>query len=329
MNRTAGLPRDTEVSFPDGNAIIIAGNTLFRVYNGMLARHCPALAAQVNASAEFISGCPVVRITDTPHDIKQILRVDNPTRPPADSQPFSVLAAWVRIGTKYDMGKLVDHAIGQLQSLFPACLPEWDDRGNPESRHGFAGANAIEALNLFQATKRFEMVPAAVYRCCQLAPAVVRNGTTRADGTRERLSRKNIDLVARAKERSKEHGARMIEECEEQLEQAESCSYSWGFPDGCAEVISHLGYTEENGKEAWRDGDPLNSRFLHYVDEQEDGKDYQSRDDFANCMGACSNCIEEVHEQLGVMRAVVWNDLPAMAGVDQEIGYWCRGVCDD
>ncbi len=224
------------------------------------------------------------------------------------------------------MCKLVDHAIDQLQSLFPASLDEWDDRDRPEDRHGFAGANAIEALNLFQATKRFEMVPAAVYRCCQLDPAVVRHGTTRADGSPERLSRENIDLVARAKERLKEHGARMIEACEEEFEQSGSCSYRWGFPDGCAEVISHLGYTKENGKEAWRDGDPLDAHFLEYIDEQEDGEDYESREDFADCTGACSKCIEEVHEQLGDMRVVVWNDLPAIAGVDQEIGDWSRGV---
>ncbi|KAI0718052.1 hypothetical protein C8T65DRAFT_737569 [Cerioporus squamosus] len=324
MNAAAGLQRDTEVSFPDGNAIIIAMNVFFQIHKGVLARHSPVLAAELDNPIEYMDGYPVVRVTDTPYDIKQILRVAYGLSKSGGSaaEPISVLFAWLRVGTKYDMQQLVDDAYVALQTLFPANLSEWDERDGPEFRHNFKDENAIEALNLFQQTGQFEMVPAAVYRCCQLDPAVVLRGTTRADGTPERLTPKNIELIARAKERLKEHGTRMIEECQEKFEASKSCSYSWGFVDGCPEVISHLAYTEENGKESWRDGDPLDNRFMEYIDEQEDGNDYESREEFADCTGACSNCIEELREEFAAMRARVWNDLPAIAGVQDEIEDW-------
>ncbi len=75
MNTAAGIHMDTEVSFPDGNAIIIASNVLFRVHKQVLAHHCPVLAANLDTSAESMGGLPVVRVTDTPHDIREFLRV--------------------------------------------------------------------------------------------------------------------------------------------------------------------------------------------------------------------------------------------------------------
>ncbi|RDX50861.1 hypothetical protein OH76DRAFT_1402076 [Lentinus brumalis] len=214
------------------------------------------------------------------------------------------------------MGKLIDYALAQLESLFPSSLAEWDERGSLESRY------AIEALNLpGDRTGRDDP-----RRCCQLDPAVIRNGTTRADGTPERLSRKNIELIARAKQRLKEHGARMIEESRKKFKWSQYCSYTWAF-EGCYDVILDLAYMEEeDGKEAWRDGDPLDNTFTGYIDDREDGEDYESREDFADCTGACSTCVEEVRDELAEMRAVVCNDSPAIAGADDEIGGWSMGV---
>ncbi|TFK86507.1 hypothetical protein K466DRAFT_524032 [Polyporus arcularius HHB13444] len=279
-----------------------------------------------------MGGLPVVRVTDTPHDIREFLRVAYGSSPPtrAPLAPFSVLAAWLRVGIKYKMQVLADHAYVNLQSLFPATLSEWDERDGPESSHDFKDQNAIEALNLFQQTGQFGMLQVAIYRCCQLDPDVVRNGTTRADGTPERLSRKNVELIARAKERLKEYGARMIEESRERFKRSEYCSY-WQFRSyykfcSCQDVIEDLRDTKTHGREAWREGDPLDSRFLQYIDRSEDSRDYELRQDFACYMGACSNCMDEVRSEVGEMRARVWNELPAIVGVADVIDDW---VCDN
>ncbi len=147
------------------------------------------------------------------------------------------------------MGKLIDYALAQLESLFPTSLAEWDERGSLESRY-----------------------------------------------------------------------ARMIEESRKKFKWSQCCSYTWAF-DGCYDVILDLAYTEEeDGKEAWRDGDPLDSTFTGYIDDREDGEDYESREYFAD--------YEEVRDELAEMRAVVWNDLPAIAGVDARsaTGVWVLGV---
>ncbi|KAI0718057.1 hypothetical protein C8T65DRAFT_737574 [Cerioporus squamosus] len=329
MNATAGLQYwqwDTVFAFPDGNAIIVALNVFFQIHQSVLALHCPALAAQLARSAETMHGRPVLRVADTPNDIRAILHVvygmDKHSR--SAPEPISILFGWLRVGTKYDMKKLVARAIDELNPLFPAKLSQWDKRHGPESRHGFRDKDAIEALNLFQQTGRFSLIPAAVYRCCQLDPAVVQNGTTRADGTPEWLSPANLALIARAKELLKEQGAEMIEECEEEFEQSGGCAFAWALSDPCIEVMHDLKHTADDGKKAWSGGDPLDHRFLDYIHEQRDTGPggYESRGEFADCMGACAVCIRQARQAVAGARARVWADLPAIAGVEDKVGHW-------
>ncbi|RPD64058.1 hypothetical protein L226DRAFT_559399 [Lentinus tigrinus ALCF2SS1-7] len=318
----AGLQMDREFSFSSGNAILIAANVIFQVHTDVLGRHSPALAAQLEASTKFMNGRPVLRVTDTPYDLRQALCVVYGFYGTTKQDSFSHLAACVSIGTKYGMEELVDRAITQLEPLFPANLSEWDKRAHLETRLGFRNEDAIVALNLFQQTRQFPLIPAAVYRCCQLDPYVILHGVTRTDGTPERLSSDSVQLVFRAQAELRKHGAQMIEECRE-LKPSEWCSFAWAF-DGCREVVSDLAHTRGDGKEAWRDGDPLDGRFLEYIDEQRDTGPggYESRDEFADCMGACATCIRQVRRQVSDMRARVWNDLPELAGVQDEIEDW-------
>lgn len=238
------------------------------------------------------------------------------------SPPFPVLAAWLRVGTKYDIQALVDRATAPLQSLFPTKLWEWDERDGPEARHSFDPKDAIEALNLFQETRQYSMIPAAVYRCCQLKPAVVHNGTIRVDGTLECLSRETIKLLFYAKKRLTGYGTGMMEECRVKIRRTKGCLYKGTVYRGCRDRLFRLAHAVEEGMDAWRDGDPLSRRFLEYVDEQEDENDYECREDFASCTGICSSCIELVRETLDEIRAPTWNDLPSIAGVKDEIEDW-------
>ena len=74
MNPVA-LYFDASFSFPDCDAIIVARIVLFQSHKAVLARHCPVLATRLERSVELWHGCPILRVSDTPYDIREMLRV--------------------------------------------------------------------------------------------------------------------------------------------------------------------------------------------------------------------------------------------------------------
>ena len=237
---------------------------------------------------------------------------------PGSVAPFAVLAAWLRVGIAYRMRDLFEAAEAQIQPLFPTELDEWDERDTAEYKHGFRAHHAIEALNVFRRAPRegafsmMHLVPAAVYRCCQLEGQF---SAVREDGTAERLSAEDVALVGRAQARLKEHGARMVKACEE-WERSEHCEFRWAF-DGCYDVMLDIALGDGDGREVLVGGDPLDRQFQEYIDERQDEGKYQTRDDFMDCMGACEACIEPAREEFAGMRWRVWEDLAAIAEVEE------------
>ncbi len=77
------IKRDSEVWFEDGNVVVIAQNTAFRFHKSVVSRHSPlfrdlfsmprpSLAAE--EADETFDGCPVVRVSDTSYDFRELLR---------------------------------------------------------------------------------------------------------------------------------------------------------------------------------------------------------------------------------------------------------------
>ena len=72
------LVRSADLYLDDGNIVLVAGNIAFRVHRSQLARHSEvfrdmlAIPSQPDG-AEVSDGCPVVRLTDTPSDVLQLL----------------------------------------------------------------------------------------------------------------------------------------------------------------------------------------------------------------------------------------------------------------
>lgn len=85
----AGAPpfvRDQEFWLDDGTVILIAHDTGFRVYRGLLAAQSPvfrnsfSFSSPYKSAEERIDGYPVVRLTDSPEDLRHLLRVILPVR---------------------------------------------------------------------------------------------------------------------------------------------------------------------------------------------------------------------------------------------------------
>lgn len=82
-NGGVGRQRDAEFWFGDGTVILVAGDVEFRIYKGLLADYSPVFktmfAKQHPVRPMPIDEChsipcPVVRLKDSPYDLRHILR---------------------------------------------------------------------------------------------------------------------------------------------------------------------------------------------------------------------------------------------------------------
>ena len=71
--------KDDELWYEDGTVVIIAGDVAFRLYKGVLARASPIFqdmfAIGQPGDAETMDGCSVVRLSDSPVDLRYFFRV--------------------------------------------------------------------------------------------------------------------------------------------------------------------------------------------------------------------------------------------------------------
>ncbi len=80
----SGLKRDEEFWLEDGTVILVARDVEFRVYSGILASHSPVFkdkfaedhpTRNVSMNGKFDIPCPVVQLSDSPEDLRHLLRV--------------------------------------------------------------------------------------------------------------------------------------------------------------------------------------------------------------------------------------------------------------
>ncbi|OBZ74901.1 hypothetical protein A0H81_05169 [Grifola frondosa] len=100
--------RDEVIWFDDGNIILIAGDTSFRVYKGLLAQRSEIFSDLFTVpqplDAEEIDGCPVVRLSDSPQDLKYFLQIifNHSTFFQLGKRiDFAAVSAIIRLGHKY------------------------------------------------------------------------------------------------------------------------------------------------------------------------------------------------------------------------------------
>ncbi|KAI1786598.1 hypothetical protein LXA43DRAFT_1085384 [Ganoderma leucocontextum] len=181
--------RDSEIWFEDGNVVVIAQNTAFRfhkVFRDLFS--VPQPSEPPAGAVETLDGCPVVRVSDTSYDFRELLRAiyagSISHLHPDKAVTFAVLAALARLGHKYQLDQLLQAVV-----LVPRLK-------------GTFTTDDLEALNLFRLLDRPEMIPVALYGCCQLGPADLRRGVNRIDGvTRERPSPSDLELCFEVKEK--------------------------------------------------------------------------------------------------------------------------------
>ncbi|KAJ3513920.1 hypothetical protein NLJ89_g2689 [Agrocybe chaxingu] len=133
---SAGIIRSENFWLDDGNIILQAENTQFRVHKSMLARQSTifkdmfSIPQPTKPLDPVIEGCPVVALSDKTSDVECMLSIfydNNNVVDLENALPIDQLSAILSMGKKYEITYLRDRALKRLRRCFPVTLKEWDD----------------------------------------------------------------------------------------------------------------------------------------------------------------------------------------------------------
>ncbi|RDX51165.1 hypothetical protein OH76DRAFT_1481836 [Lentinus brumalis] len=206
------LSKDSEFWFHDGNVVLVAQRGAFRVHRSILSRHSEVfrnmfaipVPSTPDSSTEQLEGLPAIPVSDSAHDFKHLLHAlydGSNYLKHGEPIPFAVLAALARLAHKYQLDELLSGACGRLASVFSADFDQWRITcGASNALVSLESTDAIEAFHLFSLIGRTDMVPTALYACCQLPFRDIVQGVVRADGTLEKLDSEDLERCLHARE---------------------------------------------------------------------------------------------------------------------------------
>ncbi|KAL4246446.1 hypothetical protein ABKN59_009639 [Abortiporus biennis] len=221
--------RSPNFYFTDGNIILIADNSTFRVHASFLARHSRIFndllqlpQPSTSTDSDILDGCPIVHLSDTKEDIECLLSIfyDGLVNPYSSSSskalPFETVSAMLRLGFKYDIEFIRAEAILRLEKCFPSTFEAYDKlrrsgHYNAKSDAEFLISDPIllrktDAMEVLKLARQFDLdslIPLACYVCAQIS--IEELGESFSDGLitycdlmrcitgREKFIRTNID----------------------------------------------------------------------------------------------------------------------------------------
>ncbi|KAJ7061761.1 hypothetical protein C8F01DRAFT_1230956 [Mycena amicta] len=116
----------SSVWFEDGNLIIQAAETRFRVYRGVLTLHSAVLKERVDelsSSSLHIDVCPVLVVSDSPTDVEHVLKkIFFSSYADSEPIPFEDIASFARLGRAWRIKAPFDNALMRLRCAFPSSF---------------------------------------------------------------------------------------------------------------------------------------------------------------------------------------------------------------
>ncbi|PPR03903.1 hypothetical protein CVT24_008095 [Panaeolus cyanescens] len=149
---TNKMKRSFRFWFHDGNVVLQTEDKQFRVHRSLLALHSkvfadmfsipqpvqdPSSSASVSGSGltttdglnEMVEGCPVVRIYDDSSDISVLLSVlyglDTVRDYDVENHALELISL-LKVGQKYEFGKILQDVLKELRQRFPISLEEFE-----------------------------------------------------------------------------------------------------------------------------------------------------------------------------------------------------------
>ncbi|KAJ7359700.1 hypothetical protein DFH08DRAFT_769695 [Mycena albidolilacea] len=201
-------PVRSKIWMPYGDIILQAEFTQFRVNRDVLAQNSSVFADMLSVplppDEPTVEGCPIVRVTDTAEDWKLLLDVLYHPFQDSASRPFAVVAAMLRLGSKYDIPQARNDALSRLHFEYPADLRAWhisNARLTKIAAHQLEGFYP-DLLNLLYECGIDSCIPTAGLHCLNSYTLdALFTGVQRHDGTSVTLSNANKLTLAVALER--------------------------------------------------------------------------------------------------------------------------------
>ncbi|KAF7974950.1 hypothetical protein HWV62_11011 [Athelia sp. TMB] len=246
-------PVRSDVWYDDGNIVLQAQNTQFKVYRGILARSSPVfkdmfmLPQPPTEDTQLVEGCPVVKLFDSAEEVRYILRALSGQRlkvfPHNCKMSFAEFAAFLCLGQKYDIQELYLEAKRRLFALCPATLdaypsfPQEFDWGEIEPPEG----ELMQLIILGRRAGLLSILPSALYEICMMYTTDgIIDGTTTSDGSVIRLSHQD-QLACLAGFRGAIYG--QAETSFRWIWDPEPLSPNCATPQDCQRARRHIGGT--------------------------------------------------------------------------------------
>ncbi|KAF9034378.1 hypothetical protein BJ165DRAFT_1513506 [Panaeolus papilionaceus] len=192
--RISVIERGT-VWMDDGNIVLQADQTQFRVHKSMLSR-CSSVFKDMfsipqptDEISEADRGCAVVHLHDSATDVAYLLTAiynhqysDNPVHPPFTD--INKLSALLRLANKYDIPSIRQNMILRIDAEYPTCFDDYLDRDKYYCLDMDDSYAEIDLVNLLHDEGVFAALPLALYSAVDILTIKdIFNGCERADGT--------------------------------------------------------------------------------------------------------------------------------------------------
>ncbi|TFK20932.1 hypothetical protein FA15DRAFT_646372 [Coprinopsis marcescibilis] len=320
------------LSFEDGNLALLVENYFFIVHKGLICRHSAPLEKLIKDSTDKrrLLNRPVVEVKEKWADLGCFLSsmYDGVTHLSASIEDFAVVAAILRLATKYQVAHIRIEILRKLASTWSRNLLAWDIRESNATTLGLYKPRAvyphpIMVIPLFYEVKAFEFLPSAFYdlsRC--LASDILSGWSYPADpSTSWYLNNEAILTVLKGKEQASRFLSTFIVNELEGREPCASCVYK-SDPDPMKKRICPASFEavtfeivrDCNGVVCHRVTDPLFAILDSYLMQKRDNPIGRGKITFR----ACDYCRDEFAHAVESARNDLWQKLPAWFGVKLE-----------
>ena len=334
------IKRDEEFWLDDGTVILIARDIEFRVYKGLLANLSPVFKnlfaarhslRRVSVDEQQTLACPVVRVSDSPEDVRRLLRVCFSRRLgrfvgmktrccriasvrtdlvatnrlyDEQNPSFYDISAGIRLGDKYKITELYSQSLEYLKRYFPSTFEDWIALKN-YSPPGWNAFEAVGVVNLARHTGELSILPAALIACIcgqSVGPggSGIGHGFAREDGSREHLSGDDVTVCFDGKTNLRTATiAAVLRTFKPAV--SEECKTRPACENALRGVLLNL----EGTLDVLLGGDPF-AEYEEFVDS----------DEHPDGLGVCGACTDMVRKRSFKERKDVWDRLPELLDVD-------------
>ncbi|KIJ18848.1 hypothetical protein PAXINDRAFT_70392 [Paxillus involutus ATCC 200175] len=322
--------RHADLSFTDGNIVILADSNYFLVHQGLLARHSQVLGHLIKCMdpTPLIEGRPVLPLPEPSDSIACFLQVlyDGTSFLTYDEPGFATVASLLRVLTTYKVRRIRHDILDVLTASWPTTLAQWESREcSVTSPNGVYSPrpslpHPIEVIKLARDIDAPFLLPSAMYDLSRCTPSDAATGIFKPKvGAYIRLDECDLMCVLRGREHASRYFSTFIVNELEGRAPSTSClrrnETSPLAERACQmafEVIAFELLRDDNGIINHRTSDPLYA----ITDAESMQKKEGASEDSPSFMRTCEICRTEFASAVLSAKEDFWRNLPGWFGVD-------------